>query len=229
MARSVPQGPRGRACAGLSRHHSAAPVHILVIPKDLVSWDDFAARASEAEIAGSSAPWGMSRANTGCRARYRLLANVGGMAGRRCPHLHVSPVRRAAARTDAGALSVWARRLASLLVGSPRKSEEGLGQPPQQGDGDDFRARKASRAILATAEKKSLHRSLGGQSSLSFGVGCIIGTGIFAADLGGAQKKRVPAFSSAYHRRGGLHRRRRSAMPRSPRWSRSQGSAYTYS
>ena len=34
-------------------------------------------------------------------------------------------------------------------------------------------------AILATAEKKSLHRSLGAFQLTLFGIGCIIGTGIF--------------------------------------------------
>ncbi len=43
-------------------------------------------------------------------------------------------------------------------------------------------------AILATAEKKSLHRSLGAVQLTLFGVGCIIGTGIFVLTSVGAQK-----------------------------------------
>src|SRR5688572_15257959 len=43
-------------------------------------------------------------------------------------------------------------------------------------------------AILATAEKKSLHRSLGAFQLTLFGIGCIIGTGIFVLTAAGAQK-----------------------------------------
>ena len=43
-------------------------------------------------------------------------------------------------------------------------------------------------AILATAEKKGLHRSLGPIQLILFGVGCIIGTGIFVLTSVGAQK-----------------------------------------
>ena len=43
-------------------------------------------------------------------------------------------------------------------------------------------------AIMATAEKKSLHRSLGGLQLMLFGIGCIIGTGIFVLTAVGAQK-----------------------------------------
>ena len=43
-------------------------------------------------------------------------------------------------------------------------------------------------AILATAEKKSLHRSLGAVQVTLFGIGCIIGTGIFVLTSAGAQK-----------------------------------------
>lgn len=42
--------------------------------------------------------------------------------------------------------------------------------------------------ILRTAEKKSLHRSLNGWQLLLFGMGCIIGTGIFVLTAAGAQK-----------------------------------------
>jgi len=43
-------------------------------------------------------------------------------------------------------------------------------------------------AILATAEKKSLHRTLGALQLTLFGVGCVIGTGIFVLTSVGAQK-----------------------------------------
>jgi APA family basic amino acid/polyamine antiporter len=43
-------------------------------------------------------------------------------------------------------------------------------------------------AILATAEKKSLHRSLGAVQLTLFGIGCVIGTGIFVLTSAGAQK-----------------------------------------
>jgi len=43
-------------------------------------------------------------------------------------------------------------------------------------------------AILATAEKKSLHRSLGWFQLMLFGIGCVIGTGIFVLTAAGAQK-----------------------------------------
>ena len=47
---------------------------------------------------------------------------------------------------------------------------------------------KSLDAILATAEKKSLHRSLGAFQLTLFGIGCIIGTGIFVLTAAGAQK-----------------------------------------
>lgn len=43
-------------------------------------------------------------------------------------------------------------------------------------------------AILATAEKKALHRSLGALQLTLFGIGCVIGTGIFVLTSAGAQK-----------------------------------------
>ncbi len=43
-------------------------------------------------------------------------------------------------------------------------------------------------AILATAERKSLHRTLSGLQLMLFGIGCIIGTGIFVLTAAGAQK-----------------------------------------
>jgi diadenosine tetraphosphate (Ap4A) HIT family hydrolase len=68
-----------------------APVHILVIPKGpYVSWDDFTARASEAEIAGYVRAIGqIARDENLVVEGYRLLANVGRNSGPEIPHLHV--------------------------------------------------------------------------------------------------------------------------------------------
>src|SRR3989337_2784736 len=43
-------------------------------------------------------------------------------------------------------------------------------------------------AILATAQKKALHRSLGWFQLTLLGIGCVIGTGIFVLTAVGAQK-----------------------------------------
>jgi diadenosine tetraphosphate (Ap4A) HIT family hydrolase len=69
----------------------AAPVHILVIPQGpYVSWEDFSARASDAEIAGFVRAVGqVARAHGLVEPGYRLLANVGGHGGQEVPHLHV--------------------------------------------------------------------------------------------------------------------------------------------
>jgi diadenosine tetraphosphate (Ap4A) HIT family hydrolase len=68
-----------------------APVHILVIPKGAyVSWDDFTASASEAEIAGYVRAIGqIARDENLVVEGYRLLANVGRNSGPEIPHLHV--------------------------------------------------------------------------------------------------------------------------------------------
>ena len=68
-----------------------APVHILVIPKGAyVSWDDFSATASEAEIAGFIRAVGHVAREQGLVAPgYRLLANIGGHGHQEVPHLHV--------------------------------------------------------------------------------------------------------------------------------------------
>jgi diadenosine tetraphosphate (Ap4A) HIT family hydrolase len=69
----------------------AAPVHVLVIPKGrYVSWDDFSANASEAEVAGFVRAVGhVARAQGLVADGYRLLANVGANGGQEVPHLHV--------------------------------------------------------------------------------------------------------------------------------------------
>ena len=68
-----------------------APVHVLVIPKGrYVSWDDFSARASEAEIAGFVRAVGqVARDLELVTPGYRLLANVGQDGHQEVPHLHV--------------------------------------------------------------------------------------------------------------------------------------------
>lgn len=68
-----------------------APTHILVIPRSpYVSWDDFSARAPEAEIAGFVRAVGKVAREQGLVAPgYRLLANTGQHSGQEVPHLHV--------------------------------------------------------------------------------------------------------------------------------------------
>ncbi len=52
----------------------------------------------------------------------------------------------------------------------------------------NFSRVKSIDAILKTAEKKSLHRTLGAFQLTLFGIGCVIGTGIFVLTAAGAQK-----------------------------------------
>lgn len=68
-----------------------APTHILVIPKGAyVSWDDFSAKASDAEIAGFIRAVGhVARAAGLVEPGYRLLANTGPHSHQEVPHLHV--------------------------------------------------------------------------------------------------------------------------------------------
>ena len=68
-----------------------APIHILVIPKGpYVSWDDFTAQASDAEIGDFVRAVGEVARKTGADQQgYRLLANTGKRAGQEVPHLHV--------------------------------------------------------------------------------------------------------------------------------------------
>jgi histidine triad (HIT) family protein len=69
----------------------AAPTHILVIPKGrYVSWDDFSANASDAEIAGFVRAVGKVARDAGAvESGYRLLANSGLNSHQEVPHLHV--------------------------------------------------------------------------------------------------------------------------------------------
>ena len=68
-----------------------APTHILVIPKGpYVSWDDFSAKGSDAEIAGFVRAVGeVARAAGLVAPGYRLLANTGLDSHQEVPHLHV--------------------------------------------------------------------------------------------------------------------------------------------
>lgn len=68
-----------------------APTHLLVIPRGAyVSWDDFSARASDAEIAGFIRAVGKVARDAGLvEPGYRLLANTGIDAHQEVPHLHV--------------------------------------------------------------------------------------------------------------------------------------------
>lgn len=68
-----------------------APVHILVIPKGrYVSWDDFTATATDAEITGFIRAVGHVARAAGLPAHgYRLLSNIGGHGHQEVPHLHV--------------------------------------------------------------------------------------------------------------------------------------------
>lgn len=68
-----------------------APTHLLVIPRRAyVSWDDFSARGSDAEIAGFVRAVGaVARAAGLVEPGYRLLANTGPDSHQQVPHLHV--------------------------------------------------------------------------------------------------------------------------------------------
>ena len=71
--------------------HPQAKVHALVIPKGAyVSWSDFSAKASEAEIAGFVRAVGKVAKQLGVEdSGYRLLANHGPDSHQEVPHLHV--------------------------------------------------------------------------------------------------------------------------------------------
>ena len=68
-----------------------APVHVLVIPKGAyVSWDDFSAKASDAEVTGFVRAVGHVARELGLvEPGYRLIANIGIDAHQEVPHLHV--------------------------------------------------------------------------------------------------------------------------------------------
>ena len=68
-----------------------APVHVLVVPRGRwVSFADFSANASEAEIAGFVRAIGAVTRQLELEAPgYRILSNMGGHGGQEVPHLHV--------------------------------------------------------------------------------------------------------------------------------------------
>jgi histidine triad (HIT) family protein len=65
--------------------------HVLVIPKGAyVSWDDFSAKASDAEIAAFVRAVGKVARDAGlAEPGYRILANIGQHGRQEVPHLHV--------------------------------------------------------------------------------------------------------------------------------------------
>lgn len=67
------------------------PTHVLVIPKGAyVSFADFSAQASDAEIVGFVRAIGKVARDLGVEAPgYRILANNGADAHQEVPHLHV--------------------------------------------------------------------------------------------------------------------------------------------
>lgn len=67
-----------------------APVHVLVIPKGAyTAHDDFAARASDTEIADFERTVGKVAAMLEVKGGYRLISNCGVNAGQEVPHYHV--------------------------------------------------------------------------------------------------------------------------------------------
>ncbi|HVF84314.1 MAG TPA: HIT domain-containing protein [Sphingomicrobium sp.] len=68
-----------------------APVHLLAIPRgSYVSWDDFSAKASDAEMAALTRAVGeAARTVEASTGGYRVLSNVGKRAGQEIGHLHI--------------------------------------------------------------------------------------------------------------------------------------------
>ncbi len=66
-----------------------APVHVLVVPTvAYVGWDDFSAKASDAEIAGFTRAVGEVTRQLGLTSGYRLMVNMGHDGHQEVPHLH---------------------------------------------------------------------------------------------------------------------------------------------
>ncbi len=72
----------------------ARPTHVLVIPKDAyVSWDEFAANASDAEVTDFVRAVGeVARKEGVAETGYRLIQNNGEDGHQEVPHLHVHVV-----------------------------------------------------------------------------------------------------------------------------------------
>ena len=67
-----------------------APVHVLVIPKGAyVTFDHFAAEASEAEITDFHRTCAKIVAMTDLGSGYRVVSNAGGDGGQEVPHYHL--------------------------------------------------------------------------------------------------------------------------------------------
>ncbi|MFM2390014.1 MAG: hypothetical protein RLZZ437_1569 [Pseudomonadota bacterium] len=67
-----------------------APVHVLVIPKGAyVTFDHFAAEASEGEIADFHRTCAKITAMMDLAAGYRVISNAGGDGGQEVPHYHL--------------------------------------------------------------------------------------------------------------------------------------------
>jgi histidine triad (HIT) family protein len=71
--------------------NAQAPTHVLVIPKGkYVSFADFSAKASDAEIAGFTRAVGKVAKALGLEEPgYRLIANMGEHSGQEVPHFHI--------------------------------------------------------------------------------------------------------------------------------------------
>ncbi|MCE2491038.1 MAG: histidine triad nucleotide-binding protein [Alphaproteobacteria bacterium] len=67
------------------------PVHVLVIPKGrYVDADDFAANASDAEIAGLFRAVGeVAKKTDVAKDGYRILSNIGAHGHQEVPHFHI--------------------------------------------------------------------------------------------------------------------------------------------
>ncbi|MEH3101318.1 HIT domain-containing protein [Sphingomonas adhaesiva] len=68
-----------------------APTHLLAIPRGrYVSWDDFSANATDAEIVSFTRAVGQAAREAGLvEPGYRLIANTGTNSHQEVPHLHV--------------------------------------------------------------------------------------------------------------------------------------------
>src|SRR3984893_3711047 len=82
-------------------------------------------------------------------------------------------------------------------------------------------------AILASAEKRSLHRSLGAFQLMMLGVGAIIGTGIFVLTAEAAQKA-GPATRVSFVLAGSVRAVAALCYAEMPSMIPVSGSAYTY-
>jgi diadenosine tetraphosphate (Ap4A) HIT family hydrolase len=71
--------------------HPQAPTHVLVMPKGkYISFDDFAAKASDAEIVALNRATGkIAQAAGVAESGYRLILNHGPDSHQEVPHLHI--------------------------------------------------------------------------------------------------------------------------------------------